>query len=294
MEVAYVTGASGFIGRHLSDTLRSGGISVTHGDRIGQDPQDEQRLADRLRGVQTVFHLGGVAHRLASDEEYQRVNSDWPVRLFKAASAVGVRDFVMLSSIKVLGDTAEVPLRVEADYKPGDAYARSKVSAETSLRREAGSSGTSLHIVRPPLVYGSGVKANFISLLKLARWGMSGLPIPLGSAIARRSLVSVNNLCDLISKIPGSDGGTYHVSDGEDVSVRDLLILLSDSPIRLVRVRPQLMRIAARLIGSESVYSRLFCPLRVDLNDTVARLNWRPPYAMQSELKATMHWYLHR
>ena len=174
---ALVTGAGGFIGSHLAPALADAGWQVTQ----------------ELAGVDAVFHLGGLAHggaQGADAEQLHQVNALDTLNLFQRAVAAGVPLFVWLSSIKVLGDVSSAPFTAADPLAPAGAYARSKAAGERLLQAEAAGS-TRLAIVRPPLVYGPRVKANFLQLLQ---WADRSWPLPLGSATAPRAMVSVDNL----------------------------------------------------------------------------------------------------
>ena len=246
--------------------------------------------AQRLEGVDLVVHLAGLAHRRAGRDELLTVNERWPVTLFEAASVAGVTDFVWLSSIKVLGDSSEQPLREADAYRPADEYAESKMRAEIKLLDIAPTSATSLSIIRPPLVYGPGVKANFAALIRLAERCGRGLPLPLGAATAKRSLIGVANLCDLIVTVPGHSG-IFHGADAEDISVANLLLSLGARPDRLLAVPASFGRRLAQLTGQLSLYGKLFRPLQVDQRATCEALRWRPPLTMAEQIEETVAWY---
>ncbi len=305
MSVSLVVGAGGFVGRHLCDLLEARGDEVAvvttqpglaswGGLRLLED--DPARLESRLTGVSRIYFVGGVAHGAAVGgdgvaEVLARVNVDAPLRWLRAADRAGVERFVWLSSIKVLGDVSADPLTPDAPYRPGDAYARSKVAAERGLLTFA-CRQTSLAVVRPPLVYGPGVGANFMRLL---RWARGGLPLPLARAEAARSLVSIGNLCDLLARLGGSvDAGVFHVADPEDVSVAVLMTRLRallGRPPRLWPLPRPLAHAGALLVGRSDLYQRLFEPLRVDSRATRERLGWTPPQSLEDGLEETVTWF---
>ena len=239
-----------------------------------------------------IIHLAAMAHRHASAAELMATNQQWPQRLYRSAIMAGVPRFVWLSSIKVLGDVSSAPLPVDADYAPTDAYGRSKMEAEHAMIGAAETGSTELAIVRPPLVYGPGVKANFLRLLRFARLSRLGLPLPLGAARALRSIVGVRNLVDLIALVARQGSGIYHVADPEDISVVDLLAQLGGRRRLIVPVTGRAMRRMAGLIGKQSIYQRLFEPLRVDQSATRSGLGWQPPFGIGQQLDETMAWYL--
>src|SRR5690606_21377789 len=178
---------------------------------VGLLDLDETRLARVLEGVDVVHFLAGIAHEAvaASDRQgLQQVNVAAPCAWLRAADRAGVAQFVWLSSIKVLGDRSERPLRPEDPYRPGDPYAASKAEAERRLLDEPLRT-TKLAVVRPPLVYGPGVRGNFAALL---RWSDSPWPLPVGGADAPRSLVAAANLSDLLVRLGRGASGIFHVA----------------------------------------------------------------------------------
>jgi nucleoside-diphosphate-sugar epimerase len=202
-----------------------------------------------------------------------------------------------MSSIKVLGDaTADAPFTAASPAAPGDAYGRAKWAMEEAVRHSVGTGAGApeLAIVRPPLVYGPGVKANFRALMRLVD---RGLPLPLASVDNRRSLVGLDNLVDLVVTLlshPGAPGGTFLVRDAEDVSTPDLLRRLArhlSRPARLFPFPPTLLRLGARLAGRADQADRLLGSLQVDDRDTRRILGWRPPISLDDGLAATCRWH---
>jgi nucleoside-diphosphate-sugar epimerase len=242
-----------------------------------------------------VFHLAGIAHRRASPDELTRVNERSPAALARAAGSAGVPGFVWLSSIKVLGETSSAPLPVTAPQAPADPYAASKAAGERLLQAAAAEHSSRVCIVRPPLVYGAGVKANFLALLSLARLGQHGVPLPLGQARAPRSLLGVTNLCDFLLRAAVAGRGVLHVADAEDLCVAQVLELLSQGrKIRLLNVPERTMQQVLALFGREQVYQRLFQPLQLDTSSSFADLDWQPPVNSAVLLNETMAWYRQR
>ena len=308
-ERVLVTGATGFIGRHLVPHLVGVGHAVdvvrrdaSHGTPAelagGQVFADLAVDARSLVGRKTVFHLAGIAHdgaAQASEAAFQSVNVDAPVALYRAAAEAGVACFVFLSSIKVLGDTSSSPFTPSDAPYPQDAYARSKARAEEALLAEAVPE-TRLAIVRPPLVYGAGVVANFLVLL---RYGLSGWPLPLGAAVAPRAWLSANNLVALlvrVSEVEATDT-IWHVRDGEERSVAEMLrtiAKLGGAPSRLLPVPPGLLLGLGSTLGRRAVAERLVLPLQVDDSATRAALGWSPPHSQDDELDRVIEWYRQR
>ena len=301
MTVACVTGASGFIGGALVRRLGDCGRDVLPAVRgaatqgIGELARRSQGdLARALEGTDTVYHLAGLhegsGHATAAD--YEAINRDLTLRLFHAADAAGVRTFVWLSTIKVLGEVAEEPLGSEAPYAPVGDYAESKCRAERALL-DARAHSTILVIVRPPLVYGPGVRGNFAALMRLAG---TGLPLPLAGATASRSMIGLANLVDVLALLPAADLGRaeiLHVRDAEDWRVTDLageLQRLSGHSRRQFRVSGKLAESIAGPLGMGGMVSRLFDPLRVDAESSERRLGWKPGRPSAELLEETVAW----
>ncbi len=299
-----VTGASGFIGQHLLRTLEASGyntVALTRGGQSGETSRvvtgiDQVNLAE----IACVIHLAGLAHagaQNASTNTMHEVNVDASRRLFQQALDARVPRFVWLSSIKVLGDVAEQPLHIDAPYQPGDIYAESKMKAECALLQELNDSQkaeyTPLAIVRPPLVYGTGVKANFLSML---RWGSCGWPLPLRHASAPRSWVAVENLVSLLMKLISYHGPQtiWHVRDEEETSVAGMLrriASLSNQTDRLFGIPISLLSMAARVVGRTEDAQRLLAPLRIDMDATRQALDWSPPVSQANAMREVVSWY---
>lgn len=312
MRTALVTGAGGFIGQHLCRTLVAGQWRVLALTRapamlpagveavsVQLDLDSSNRLwVDALTGVDCVYHLAGVAHRRGGADELAQINVEAPVRLFQASMTAGVGRFVWLSSIKVLGDVSARPLKESDPYAPADAYGQSKVDGERRLldlagvsRGDAPAGHTGLVILRPPLVYGAGVKANFRSLLRLADLARRGVPLPLGGAQAPRSLVGVKNLCDCLLRCAAVGTGVLHVADARDFSVAELVRILAPDA-RLWKVTPGVMGALLGALGRSAIQQRLFEPLQVDQAASNLALGWQPPHPSEELLQETMTWYL--
>ena len=292
MTIAVVTGASGFIGTHLCERLHKEGFEVrvlSHAD----NGYSNERLEQTFDSADIVYHLAGLAHELKGldAENYRAVNGRLPAILAERADQLGVGAFVWLSTIKVLGDVSERPLRIDDPVRPEGIYARSKVLAEQTIA----DLNPSLRIatLRPPLVYGPGVRGNFMSLLRLAE---RGLPVPLKAATAPRTMVSTANLVDLLVRLSRSGEGIFHVGDAQDLSVCDLysrLCGLLRSRDRQFHVPLALIRSVARLTGRSAQVSRVFDALQVDWSDTQTRLDWRPPHSIDDQLERMMACYRH-
>ena len=306
-----VTGATGFIGSSLCRVLAAQGFDVIAGvRRDGGAPAAEVRvlgdlgveadLSAALDGVDAVVHLAARAHVMAEGAadplaEYRRVNRDGTRRLAEAAIAAGVARFVFLSSVKVNGEaTRGEPVTEDDTPAPEDAYATSKWEAEQALA-EASGGGIETVVLRTPLVYGPGVKANFLSLLKLCD---TALPLPLGGIDGnRRSLIYLGNLADALRRalVHGAAAGrTYLVRDSEDVSTAGLVRRIRRAlgrPPRLVTVPAGALRAALVVTGPRPAAERLLGSLAVDASRINRELGWTPPYTMDQGLHATVSWY---
>lgn len=229
--------------------------------------------------------------------EFRRVNVEGTLRLAWQAAEAGVRRFVFVSSIKVNGEHSQPgqPFTADQTPAPGDPYGVSKMEAEQGLRVLARETGMEVVIIRPPLVYGPGVKANFLAMM---RWLQRGVPLPLGGVTEnRRSLVFLDNLIDLIVTCidhPAAANQTFLVSDDEDLSTAALLRRMAAAlgrPARLIPVPAGLITLGARLIGRPGIAQRLCGSLQVDIGKTKSLLGWVPPVSVDEGLRRTAeHW----
>ena len=307
------TGANGFVGQPLCTELLRQGHSVRAAVRAANTLAKNAEVAaigaidgatnwiDTLRSVDVVIHLAARVHVMkdASADplaEFLKVNLHGTVNLAQQAARAGVRRLVFVSSIKVNGEqTGETAPFTESDKpNPQDPYAISKWQAEQALQRIARETGLEVVIVRPPLVYGPGVKGNFISLVSAID---KGLPLPLKGANNTRSLVYVGNLVDALitcATHPAATGQTYLVSDGEDISTALLAEKIASALGRSNRsfyLPPALLRAAASLVGRSEQIDRLFGSLRVSNEKICGELSWSPPYTLNQGLRATADWY---
>ena len=310
VETVLVTGANGFVGRALCDALAASGRACRKSVRapdpgfpgaiaVGDiGPTTDWRAA--LEGVHCVVHLVSRAHVLretAPDPlaEYRRINVQGSLQLAQQAARAGVRRLVFMSSIKVNGESSARPYTEEDPPRPEDAYGVSKREAEEALARVAAETGLDLVVLRPPLVYGPGVKGNFLRLLELVA---RGVPLPLASIDNRRSLVHVGNLADAVMRTvdaPQAAGRTYLVADGEDVSTPELARALAQAlgvRPRLVPCPTALMRLGGALTGRRGEIERLTGSLQVDSSRIRRELGWRPPFTLRQGLAQTARWYL--
>lgn len=300
-----VTGASGFVGTALCRELLARGHAVRAAVRrlsasaeIGlrqiliPDLAGEFDRRALVEGVDAVVHLAAVAHRAAGELETRRVNVDATARLAEAA-AVLARRFVFMSSVKVHGEDSGNAAYAESDSpRPEDSYGRSKLEAERILIEHAARSGMELVLIRPPLVYGPGVKANFLRLLS---WVDSGLPLPLANVRNRRSLIYLGNLVDALARCiehPAARG-LFLLSDEEAVSTPELVSRIAralERPARLVPVPTEFLRWAGRVAGRTDEIRRLTGNLVVDASRARRLLDWRPPHTLDQGLADTARW----
>ena len=251
-----------------------------------------------LQGARTVIHCAARVHVMqdsAADPlaAFRAVNLEGTRRLAEVAAEVGVRRLVFLSSIKVNGESTAPgsPFRASDPPRPSDAYAVSKWEAEQALHEVASRSGLEVVVVRPPLVYGPGVRANFERLM---RWVARGAPIPLGSVDNRRSMVGLDNLVDLLVRCvdhPAAAGQTFLVSDRRDLSTPEWIRMLAAAmgrPARLLPVPPAWLRLGGRLTGRRAEVERLIGSLQLDIEPTCETLDWSPPVSVEEGLSRTV------
>jgi UDP-glucose 4-epimerase len=253
-----------------------------------------------LEGVTDVVHLAARAHitqETSSDAyaAFRAVNTAGTLNLARKAAAAGVRRFVFLSSVKVNGEGSPQAYRETDTPAPEDAYAVSKWEAEQGLWEISAETGMQIVILRIPLVYGPGVSANFLQLLQTVN---KGWPLPLGGIANRRSLLYVGNLVDAMLvalEHPDAANKLYLLSDGQDVSTSQLVVLIAkalNKPPRLFAVPQGLLRMVASLMGKTNAVDRLFGSLILDSSKFRKELSWVPPFSMQQGLAETVQWFL--
>ena len=301
-----VTGPTGFVGQALTRYLNQQNFSVTATVRrpastlplsVQQIPVGDL-LPDTdwqpaLNGADTVVHLASRVHIMNDKAEcpltaFRRVNVEGTVRLAKCAVRVGVKRFVFVSSIKVNGEETKHTAFTEKDIPaPQDAYAISKWEAEQALRKIEAESGMEVVILRPPLIYGPGVKANFLNLVKLVD---KGIPLPLGCIKNTRSLLGLSNMVSAITTCITHEkaaGKTYLLSDGEDVSTPELVRRIGaalDKKPKLLPVPTAWLQLAGKLTGKTAQVERLLGSLAIDSSKIRNDLDWKPVCSMQEEL----------
>lgn len=313
MDRILVTGANGFVGRQLCRSLSQKGFWVKAAVRqTAIAPKEEMQYipvgdigpdtdwTEALYGVHLVVHLAGRAHirrdsSANSMAEYERINTLGTIRLAQMAAAAHVKRFLFLSSVKVNGEETHGQPFAETDRPaPLDFYAVSKWKAEEGLLHLHRQGELSVVIIRPPLVYGPGVRANFLQLIRLVD---SGLPLPLGKIQNKRSLVGLRNLIEFITVClhdPSAAGELFLVSDQEDLSTADLVQRLAGflgrSPY-LLPIPYQFMAIMARIMGKQEAFNKLCHSLQVDVEKSRKVLHWNPPFSVNEELEHTIQWY---
>ena len=312
-----VTGSTGFVGRVLCSQLQERGEAVFAGVRDsvrGRDlipgvtpvvfnldaPADvDGRI---LKRVSCIVHLAAQVHLMNPDEDERRHfdlrNAVATKALAMLAAESGVSRFVFVSSVKVNGERSSAGgFRSDDPPNPADPYAASKLRAEQALMSVAKETGLEVCIVRPPLVYGPGVGANFLRLLD---WIDREHLLPLGAVDNKRSLVSVRNLCgfiSLVSRHPQASGRTWMVSDGTDLSVPDLVRSIAAAMgkrARLLNVPVPVLKVLGRLTGRQDAVARLCDSLTVDVTQTRADLGWAPDVSVEEGLAETVEWYCAR
>ena len=303
-----VTGANGFVGSHLCRALQRKGMAyravVREGAQASPGTAGLVRLPSldahtdwttALQGATTVIHLAARVHQVQDTsadplQAFRATNLHATLQLARCAQKMGVQRFIFVSTVKVLGEETapDQPFRAGDPALPLDAYATSKHEAEQALRALVAGGSMELVIVRPPLVYGPGVRANFASLVRVVR---RGIPLPLACVHNLRSLVGIDNLVSLLLRCTqhaDAGGQTFLVSDGHDLSTPDLVRQLATAlgqPARLWPVPLAGLQLAARLTGRQAAVQRLCSSLQVDISATCQGLQWAPPVSVAEGLR---------
>ena len=302
-----VTGATGFLGSLLVVRMKENGLSCISAvrDSTAIHPQicvgeigPKTDWTSALVGVDVVIHLAARAHVMVDEEVdplaiYRRVNVGGTENLAKQSATAGVKRFIFISSVKVNGESTTGFEAFSESHlaAPEDPYGLSKLEAEDGLRQVAKETGMEVVIIRPPLIYGVGVKANFLSLLKLAS---TPFPLPFGSIDNRRSMIYAGNLVDFIIKCvdyPAAANQTFLISDGDDVSLRSLITLMRSEfgrPPRLFSIPIALFKLVGLCMGRKHMVDRLVGDLQIDSSKARNLLKWEPPYSVERGIAATV------
>lgn len=300
-----VTGASGFVGRALCGHLSAHGHIVVPTVRSASGRPNEVVVGSItsatdwqhvLAGCDAAVHLAARVHVMDDTAQdplalYQATNTDATLNLARQAAEAGVKRFVYISSIKVNGEGRDTPYRETDAAAPEGAYAISKWEAEQGLQRIAADTGLEVVILRPPLVYGPGVKANFLQLMHMVE---RGWPLPLGAIRNRRSLLYLGNFVDAIRlciEHPAAAGQTFLLDDGQPVSTPELVRALSHAMgrhARLLAVPAGMLKRVGALLGKRAAVARLTGSLYLDCSEIRLRLSWTPPHTFEQGLVATV------
>lgn len=307
-----LTGATGFLGSALLDELDANNVVVfgrskPNGFNGSYVKFDATTLVDHvasLQGIDVLIHCAARAHIMNDHETdpleaYRAVNTKSALALARQAAASGVKRFIFISSIKVNGEstTGRRPYLAEDASKPSDSYGLSKAEAEAGLQEISEETGMEVVIIRPPLIYGPGVKANFYNLLKISH---TKLPLPFACVNNKRSMVYLGNLVEFIIRCidhPHAANQTFLVSDGEDLSLRSLVAYIRQSMGRnplLLPVPLMFFKLAGKLAGKEEVVDRLIGDLQVDSSKVSELLDWTPPYNVEQGIQITVDDFLKR
>lgn len=310
-----VTGGSGFLGRVLVQRLaleafdlivplRTLNTDLPKGVKAIRfsDIDGQSNWREILNNVDLVVHAAARVHVMREQAPdalaaFRKVNVEGTLNLARQAANAGVKRFIFISSIKVNGECtlAGKPFTADDDPTPNDPYGISKLEAEQDLRALAIATGMEIVIIRPVLVYGPGVKANFLSMMQ---WLYRGVPLPFGAVRNRRSLIYLDNLVDLIVTCldhPAAANQTFLASDGEDVSTSELLSKLAKclgKSARLLPIPVWLMSAGATMLGKQALAQRLFGSLQVDLSKNQQLLGWTPPVSLDQGLSLTAQHFL--
>ena len=296
-----LTGGSGFLGSHLlnheafREALaigRTQPLNHRHFQIVSFDSDDD--LAGVFIDKEIVVHVAARAHIMndvaqSPIDEFRHVNTVGTLNLAEKAAIAGVKRFIFISTVKVLGEQTEPgqAFKNGDSFNPQDPYSISKVEAEVGLKLIGEAHGMEIVIIRPPLVYGKGVKGNFASLLKLARFP---IPLPFGSIQNKRSLVSVENLVDLIVVClnhPNAKNQTFLVSDDDDMSTSILFWRLADAggyKAYIFSFPLVLLSISLGVLGKSAIYERLCGSMQVNIDYTKSQLGWKPPFKVMDSL----------
>lgn len=309
-----VTGSTGFVGKRVLQMAKNKNwdcVAQVRKSNIKNTLADEVVVlvingttdwSHALQGVDCVIHCAARVHQMKESKEeasvaYNEVNTLGTLNLAKQAAALGVKRFIFLSSIKVNGEFSEEgkPFSEYVSSSPCDPYGKSKYDAELALKVLANETGLEVVIIRPPLVYGIGVKANFQTMMS---WVNKGFLLPLGAIKNKRSLVYLDNLVDLILTTvvnANAAGRTFLVSDDYDVSTTQLLMSISgamNKSSRLLPIPMSWIQFAAKVVGKPQIAQRLCGSLQVEISETKRVLDWEPPVNFEDAIQRTVNGFV--
>jgi UDP-4-keto-D-QuiNAc 4-reductase len=311
-----VTGANGFLGSSLCKQLtRNVGIQVIGAVRsangrvvlpTGISPIEVGNINDKtdwtkaLKDIDVVVHLAARVHVMSDTNHdplsaFREVNTRGTAHLANSVVKSGIRKIVFISSIKVNGEGESTVYSEESTPSPHDPYAQSKWEAEQILHQIARETGLEVVIIRSPLVYGPGVEANFLRLLK---WVERGIPLPLGAVRNKRSMIYLGNLVDAVITCLNHEkaaGQTFLVSDGQDMSTPELIKMIANGMGKKTRLLPlhvSILKILGNALGKSSEIDRLVGSLCIDSRHIRNTLNWSPPFSMEEGIRETAEWFL--
>ncbi len=296
MTKIFITGANGFVGKNLIAVLKKRNLSFIAGDRsLYGDLVTQDNWSEILRGCASIIHLAERVHVMEETsmdplEQFRMINVRTTLNIALAAKRCGIKRFIFISSVKVNGEeTLNTPFTADDKPSPKEPYGISKMEAEVELLKLHEPGIFEIVIIRPPLIYGAGVKANFERLYYFVN---CDLPMPFALVKNKRSLVSVFNLLDLIITTlthPNASGEIFLVSDDKDLSLRELIERIAKIQGKIPHLLPVpvvLMKLGARLIKQKIYADRLFGNLQVDITKTKRILKWSPPYTFEDTFKA--------
>ena len=291
-----VTGATGFIGSHLVPFLKTRHeVETLNARTVNATSTEWHTQVDRC---DVLVHLAGRAHvssKSSDSEIYKSINTDLTEMLAQQL-ALNSKHIIFISTAVIYGQQSltNLPFKTSDTLNFDSPYAASKVSAEKAIQQISQQSQMTYTIIRPPLVYGPGVKANFLSMIK---WVKTGLPLPLGSARNLRSFVSVRNLANLIDNCAINEAAknqVFNASDDHDVSTTDLLKMIAnsmDKPARLIKMPLGALKFGSQVIGKPRAYDGLCGSFQLDVSQTKQKLDWTAPFSLQEEVSATVDWF---
>ena len=310
-----ITGTTGFVGKALTDYLTNNQVNIrlavrskklntisptVHEMEVG-NIGPASNWSSALKKIDTVIHLAARVHVMndVNDplDKFRKINTAATINLAKQAAEAGVKRFIFISSVKVNGETTsdDQPFTSDGHHIPTDPYGLSKYEAEQGLLSLAKETGMEVVIIRPPLIYGPDVKANFASMML---WVKKGIPLPFGAVNNQRSLIALENLVSFIIHCidhPKAANEIFLISDGEDVSTTELLQKVAKAfqvYSWLIPIPVSWMKLAARIVGKGDVANRLFSSLQVDSSKARDLLGWQPVITMDEQLKKTADAYL--